>query len=140
MDYNQPLLQTKPQKQHWECNDKKIQIVHSRGDHWIVAATMPDENDAVVVYDSVYRTLDQPTKSIISELFPAATSIDLVQVSRQTGGLDCGVFAIAISMALALQQDSAVITFDQPAMRPHLVACFQKRQLSLFTQVQIYRF
>jgi len=32
-------LQAKPQKQRTE-NKKMIQIEHSRGDHWIVAATM----------------------------------------------------------------------------------------------------
>lgn len=128
------LLQAKSQKQRTE-NKKVIQIVHSRGDHWIVAATMLATDDGVLVYDSVYRTLDQPTKKIILNLFPASTSMQLVQVNRQSGGLDCGVFAIAISTALAFQQNPAVIKFDQPAMRPHLVACFEKRHFLPFPSV-----
>ena len=84
-------------------------------------------DDRVLVYDSLYRTLDRPTENIISNLFPTATIKELVQVNRQTGGLDCGVFAVAISTALAFQQNPAMIKFDQPAMRPHLVACFEKR-------------
>ena len=63
------LLQAKPQKQHAK-KTKTIQIVHSRGDHWIVAATMLAIGDRVLVYDSVYRTLDQPTMNIILNLFP----------------------------------------------------------------------
>ena len=128
------LLQAKPRKQCDE-NSKMIQIVHSRGDHWIVAATMLSTDDRVLVYDSLYRTLDQPTENIILNLFPAATITELFQVNRQTGGLDCGVFAVAISTALAFQQNPAVIKFDQPALRPHLVACFEKRQFSPFPSI-----
>ena len=87
------------------------------------------------MYDSLYCTLDQPTENNISNLFPAATITKLVQVNRQTGGLDCGVFAVAISTALAFQQNPAVIKFDQPALRPHLVACFVRRQFSPFPSV-----
>ena len=131
------LLQAKPRKLCDE-NRKMIQIVHSRCDHWIVAATMLSTDDRVLVYDSLYRTLDQPTENIISNsVSPAATITELVQVNRQTGGLDCGVFAVAISTALAFQQNPAVIKFDQPALRPHLVACFEKRQFSPFPSVYI---
>ena len=112
-----------------------IQIVHSRGDYWIVAATTLATDDRVLVYDSVYRTLDRPTKNTILNLFPSSTCAELVQVNRQMGGLDCGVFAVAISTALAFQQNPAVIKFDQPAMRPHLIACFEKRQFSPFPSV-----
>ena len=128
------LLQAKPRKQ-CEQNKKMIQIVHSRGDHWIVAATTLAADDRVLVYDSVYTTLDRPTKNTIFNLFPASTCTELVQVNRQKGGLDCGVFAVAISTALAFQQNPAVIKFDQAAMRPHLVACFEKRQVSPFPSV-----
>ena len=128
------LLQAKPRKR-CEENKKMIQIVHSRGDHWIVTAMVLSTDDRVLVYDSLYRTLDRPTENIISNLFPTATIKELVQVNRQTGGLDCGVFAVAISTALAFQQNPAMIKFDQPAMRPHLVACFEKRQFSPFPSV-----
>ena len=96
------LMQTRLQKQHWECNKNQIQIVHSRGDHCIVAATVQAENDEVMI-QFIVLLIDVPTKSIISNLFPAATSIALTQVNRQKGGLDCCVFAIAISSDLALQ-------------------------------------
>ena len=106
------LLQAKPQKQRTE-NKKMIQIVHSHGDHWIVAATMLATDDRVLVYDSVHRTLDQPTTNINLNLFPASMSTEFVQVNRRTGGLECGVFAVAISTSLAFQQNLAVIKFDQ---------------------------
>lgn len=85
------LLQTKKQLKVLQ----HIQIIRSRGDHWIVASTVFAASDEVKVYDSVYHTLDQTTKSIISNLFQ--TSTELVRIPRQTGGCDCGVYAIAIS-------------------------------------------
>ena len=108
--------------------------MHSRGDHWIVAAMML-ANDRVFVYDSVYCTIDQTTKSILSNLFPASTSTKLVQMNRQKGGLDCGVLAIAISTALAFLQNPALLVFDQPAMWPHLVRCLENGQFSPFPTV-----
>ena len=75
----------------------------------------------------MYRTLD------ILNLFPVSiTSIELVKVNKQRGGLDCVVFAVVISIALAFGQNPAMIRFDQPAMHPHLVACFEKGQLTQF--------
>ena len=128
------LLQAKPRKQ-CEESKKMIQIVHSCGDRWIVATTMPATDDRVLVYNTVYRTLDQLTKNTILNVFPASTYIELVQVNKQEGGLDYSIFAVAISTALAFQQNPVEIKFDQPAMWPHLVACFEKRQFSPFPSV-----
>ena len=89
--------------------------------------------DRLLVYNSVYRTLHQPTKNIILNLFPVSlTSTELAEVNKQRGGLDCGVFAVVISTALAFGQNPVVIKFDQPAMRLHLVTCFEKGQLTPF--------
>ncbi len=88
--------------------------------------------DTVLLYDSVYRTIDRATKDIINNLFSASISAELVAINRQVGAMDCGVFSIAISTALAFEQDPAVIKFDQSAMRPHLVECFETGQLSPF--------
>ena len=124
------LLQAK--KHPAEDQKQQIQIVHSRGDHWIVASAVFATGDEVLVYDSVYRTIDQITTRIISKFFPTSTSAQLVEINRQSGGQDGGVFAIAITMALALHQDKRLMKFNQRSMRPHLVTCLEKRQFSLF--------
>ncbi len=126
------LLQRKKQL---NVQDKKqcIQMIHCHGDHWIVTSTLLSEE--VKVYDSVYRTLDRTSKSIISNLFQTSTSTDLVQIHRQIGGRDCGVYAIAISTALAFREDPAGIKFDQPAMKRHLIACMEKGTFSPFPTV-----
>lgn len=130
---NSTLLQAK--KQTKQDNKQQIQIIHSRGDHWLVASTVLSSKDEVKVYDSVYRTIDRTTRSIISNLFQSSSSTELVKINRQTGGRDCGVYAIAISTALAFHHDPSLIKFDQPAMRPHLVACLEKGTFSPFPTI-----
>ena len=90
------LLQAK--KQRKEDNKLKIQIIHCCGEHWIAASTLLAADDEVKVYDSVYRTLDRATKSIISNLFQTLTSTELV---GSTGRL---VDGIVVCMQLPFQQ------------------------------------
>ena len=124
---NSTLLQAKKQSKQQD-NKQQIQIIHSRGDHWLVASTVLSSKDEVNVYDSVDCTIDR-TRNIISNLFQTSSWL------RSTGGKDCGVYAIAISTALAFCHDPSVIRFDQQAMRPHLVACFEKQTFSQFLTV-----
>lgn len=125
------LLQTKEQPKGGS-DTNKLQIVHSRGDHWIVASTILATKDEVNLYDSVYRTVDRNTNKIIKNLFPSSPSIELVRINGQTGGKDCGVFAIALSTAILNGKDPSSIKFNQLALRPHLIDCLEKGKLSPF--------
>ena len=125
---NNTLLQKKKSLKR-QTDTQKIQIIHSRGDHWIVASTTFAEEGEVKVYDSVYRTLDQGTKDIISNLFESESHV-LAPTSKQTGGQDCGVYAIAMSTALDYENPT-VLKFDQPSLRPHLIMCIEKGEFSL---------
>ena len=129
-----PLLQGKKQLKAQD-SEQKIQFIHCRGNHWIVASNILAASGEVKVYDSIYRTLDQATRKIISNVYQSLTSAELVRIHRQTGGQDCGVYAISISTALAFGHDPATIKFDQPAMRAHLIACMEKGTFSLFPSI-----
>ena len=51
---NSTLLQAKKNLNACAFEENKVQIIHSRGNHWIVAATVEDEQEKTVkVYDSV---------------------------------------------------------------------------------------
>ena len=50
-----PLLQKKKQPKA-DCQ-QQIQIIHSRGNHWIVASMVLAEDGQVKVYNSIYRIL-----------------------------------------------------------------------------------
>ena len=51
------LFQKKKWQQKIKCG---IQIIHDRGNHWIVASTI-DSDQSVQVYDSVYSTVNAKT-------------------------------------------------------------------------------
>ena len=59
-----------------------------------------------------------------------------VCTQQQTGGSDCGLFAIAFAVTLVHGQDPACLTFDQAAMRQHLRLCLQRKRLDPFSTVK----
>ena len=127
------LLQTK--KEPLPTSKQVVQIVHSRGDHWVALSTINAVADEVYVYDSVYRTLDDESTQAILTLFQAAThplQIQMIQSQKQRGATDCGLFSIATITAIAFHIDPTTITFDQAAMRPHLAQCFEEHTLKPF--------
>ena len=124
------LLQKKNRQQKIKCG---IQIIHDRGNHWIVASTI-DSDQSVQVYDSVYSTVNAKTVDVINNIFVITdeTKIDLKRTQIQKGSQDCGLFAIAIATALLNGLDMSQITFCQEDMRQHLISCFTAKLLTPF--------
>ena len=55
--HTNPLLVT-------DGNSQALQIIHSRGDHWIVATTIQCPANTVRIYDSVYSHADKATLTL----------------------------------------------------------------------------
>ena len=112
-----------------------IQIIHDRGNHWIVAY-IPSSGEPVEVYDSVYSTVNDVTAGVIKNLFEITdeSKINMKKMQRQIGATDCGVFAIAVCTALLHDSsvDMSQIRFHQEKMRDHLVTCFTDNLLTPF--------
>ena len=89
----------------------KIQIVHSRGNHWIVASTVLSEDSVVNVYDTLYNSLDTSTVAILNCLYEKGSKYHFANISKQKGCKDCGVYAIAISTLLVNNLDPEMFTF-----------------------------
>ena len=98
-----------------------------------VSSTVLALEDEVRVYDSIYHTLDRPTKNIISNQFDSSKLHTIVPTQKQTSGQDCGLFATAISTTLACYKDLSSLKFIQPAMRQYLVECMENGSLSPFS-------
>ena len=64
-------------------------------------------------------TVYDETLKLIQEL-SGPVSILIEAASRQVGGHDCGVFAIAIATTLANNKD---LPLTNLLMRPHLIKC-----------------
>lgn len=120
--FKNTLLQGKPQLRKIQCGG--IQIIHDRGNHWIVASAIGNKDtiESVQVYDSIFSCVAKATVDVIKNLFMVtdATRIEVMQMKHQTGSRDCGIFAIAVSTALLHGINVSNITFCQDKMRQHL--------------------
>ena len=86
------------------------------------------------VYDSLYTSIDQVTLNLISSLFGSNTQVKLEEGPKQLGVKDCGVFAIATATILANGGNPTTATFNQQAMRPHLIKTFGNSHLQTFPE------
>ena len=57
---------------------------------------------------------------------------------KQSGGKDCGLFAIAFTVALVFNNQPSKLKFNQQQMRCHLVECFTKQQMTTFPCIHKY--
>ena len=118
-----------------KANRNALQIIHSRGDHWIVATTIECDLGEVRVFNSVYESQDDETHQTIRRMFGSNTSllqVSTVNALKQQGGNDCGMFAIAISTCLAFGGDPTKMVICQARMRDHLLKCFEDKLLTQF--------
>ena len=58
--------------------------------------------------------------------------IKIIDVQRQKGTCDCGLFAVAFSTALANGIQPERLEFEQDRMRKHLYSCFNQDALCMF--------
>ncbi len=56
----------------------------------------------------------------------------MVDIQKQAGSIDCGVFAIAIAAGVALGVDTTNLKFNQTKMRDDLIKCFNNGVITLF--------
>ena len=112
-----------------------IQIIHTRGNHWIVASTVGCSEGEVKVYNSLYQSVHDDTRSLVINLFELGNNpkITLLNTNKQGGGADCGLFAIATATALAF--GTSLSTFQQTGMRDHLILCFEQSAMKPFETV-----
>jgi len=106
-----------------------IQILFCRGCHWITASTVGCREGVINVFDSLFDDLDDALKRALSEIFSEnKLTFKMAAVPLQSGGSDCGVFAVAYATALALTQDPLhPMKFNQDGMRTHLIDCLQSK-------------
>ena len=53
-------------------------------------------------------------------------------VQQQTGGIDCGLFAIVYITSLLNGQDPSLMQYHQPSLRPHLLKCLRQERMTPF--------
>lgn len=123
---------------HLQNEDENTKKRHNV-DHWSVLSTMDcvsSSNDLTCMYyDSAYSTLPYNCEEIISHLLTTSSScfkikVNIMPTPRQTGF--CGLYAIAISTALAHNINPSTLIFQQNEMRQHLLLCLENKKLEPF--------
>ena len=114
----------------------RIQIIYcpSRR-HWIVATTINSNCDTVKVYNSMFRYLDKNSLITVEKCFTyngEVPTVKMMQCRKQEGTKDCGVYAVAFGVALAMGHNPSRQNLKQDVMRSHLVTCFKNEHFSLF--------
>lgn len=120
-------------------NDKPVlQIVHcEKRKHWIVITNIKIGGSCgyakdVFVYDSLYTSIDFDTLSLLKKWFGVNVNVKLPSMQIQVGATDCGLFAIAVLVALLHNKDPSTIKFNQSLMRQHLISSFELNKFIMF--------
>ncbi len=132
----QPIYQwTRPY-----AGETYVQVIHVKNPcaHWITISNKGHLNDNVVdVYDSLHIAPSKETLRYISNFVKSRKSkivVNVLNVTKQPNGTDCGVFAIAFATSLVLgtANPSSIKYVTGSAMRDHLANCFAKKEMCEF--------
>ena len=97
--------------------------------HWIVASTL-GSYPKVLVYDSIYQTVDKATLDWLKQIFGEDVEVTIGDGPKQEGVSDCGLYATATCVSLANNRVPG--NFIQSRMRNHLITCFENYKLTEF--------
>ena len=113
---------------------KFIQILHTGSSHWVCISNIGCLPGKVHLYDSLFHdVISQEVEDQTNDLLGGnLVSVEFVPVQQQTNDSDCGVFAIAFAVSLALGTDPMHVTFDIRRMRTHLATCLKDKKLNMF--------
>ena len=114
------------------CPYETIQIIHTGSHHWILLSSF---SGRIKIYDSLNSIPTQETIKQMTQLFSPDDSIPTykqVTCHKQCGVKDCGLFTLAYGIDLLLGNDPSTIIYDQSKMRPHLINCFEKEEITSF--------
>ena len=106
---------------NYDPRGQTLQILHIRGCHW---ATLQIKCGIIEVYDTSFTSLNKGTLKTIAQLVHCKSNslmTNLMNIARQTGSTDCGLYATAIATCLALGRDPLTVIFNQQELRDHFL-------------------
>ncbi|XP_065656055.1 uncharacterized protein LOC136081804 isoform X1 [Hydra vulgaris] len=128
-----PILGSK----HFRVQSGKfIQILHNGAMHWLTISNfLSTDLNSIDVFDSLYYGLSVSGKMQVGSIImvkDAFLKIQFKDFQKQSGGLDCGLFAIAVATDLCYNHDPSIKCYKQELMRDHLLKCFSDNHLTPF--------
>ena len=116
-----------------------VQVLNVDDNHWITISNIGCDDNHIKVYDSLYRGIPKSGRStflaavaLLLNTSKSDMTIEWVDTVKQSGGSDCGLFAIATAVCLCNGRDPRKEVFDQSVMREHLALCIHCDEISPF--------
>lgn len=112
-----------------------IQIINTMKLHWVCVSNIGCGNPHTIkYYCSLNNTsLTKDTKKQIASLLHPDKSIRKIKIDVKAvhpqSGVDCGIHAIAIALALCQGVDPRVLKFNRREIRNHLWNCLETKQM-----------
>ena len=94
---------------------RSLQILHVNGNHWLIISTCGCDNASVYAYDSTYSSVSKDTETILAKLLHTpqhSFNVRCVTTNKQSGGSDCGLFAVAYCTSIAQGDNRAMLVYD----------------------------
>lgn len=115
------------------AGDGSIQILYCGDDtkHWVTTCSL---DNTVLLYDSLPRSsIPAELQRQIKTVYGAATKeVVLPMVQKQTNKVDCGCYAIAWALHLALGEKPENMRLETKSIRQHLEQIFVQKELTPF--------
>jgi hypothetical protein len=118
-----------------------VQIVHDeRHHHWLVVTNINCNSDELLIYCCDHMTPSAECLVIITRFVKMRCrklKLHVMNVARQSGATDCGLFAIAFAESLLNGMDPVNVLYRQSVMRSHLVKCLIDGNVVAFPTVSL---
>jgi hypothetical protein len=137
-------------EQRWQCDTYPLQPckpptaqLHFTGkSHWVMSCQQEEGHNIYIADSILHKNAVTPSLQIqLAQIYGQDIHklyINMPPVQQQRNGIDCGVFAIAnmVEYLITKNDPSTYQYFDQPAMRDHLVKCFENGIFELFPKAR----
>ena len=103
-----------------------VQILNGCANNWFTISTVGKQRTTVKVFDSANMFVSFRNKEEIAALLctpEKSITLQFMNVHRQVGSNDCGLYSLAYATALCNGIDPTACIFDQEEMRPHFFKC-----------------
>ena len=114
-------------------DDGSIQILYcgDKTKHWVTTCSLDNK---VLLYDSLRRSsIEAELQRQIKTVYGATTKeVVLPTVQKQTNSVDCGCYAIAWAIHLALGERPEDMRLEPKSIRQHLEQIFVHKELTPF--------
>jgi len=98
-----------------------VQVIFCRNNHWITVYKSESDAglDIITVYDSIFTSVNEASRRIITNLFDVSEEFQVVMglsQKQEEGSNNCGLFAIAVATTLAFRNDPSELVFVEREM------------------------